>query len=104
MDHRYCKCGGEVIKMWGGIQPCFYCNSCGIVTDTPGIHKQPISRELLKQVLDEIWEAVNEDMLDVEPCVMTIGYITGEVPRFSPYDLHSCGYRLYNGKIMRMYD
>lgn len=87
-----CRCGGKVIRDWGGVQPQFHCLLCGIVTSTPGHGAEFAS----KQELDDVLHALGSRSALLIPFMQTVEHTTGKCVRITDLVDH---YNVKDGKI-----
>jgi len=83
---------------WGGIIPEFYCTSCGIVIDHPGM---PYPHINLKDAIDFTFNAIGQQKIPIKPFIMTLNSTTGVHHDLSVSQLDAFGYSIKNGYITR---
>jgi hypothetical protein len=94
------KCGtGHIIKQWGGIQPQFYCDNCGIVTVHPG--NMYVPKSTIMEAIDYTFNVIGSDKLMIEPLMETVGKVLGVKPSIHIGTLKENGYEINGDYIIR---
>lgn len=98
------SCGeGTVYRLWGGINPWFYCDRCGIITDHGGKRNVPhISARRMKQAMDMVYDALGTVPVQAQPFMYALSKVLGTSMQISVKDLSRYGYTItHDGYLER---
>lgn len=101
-----CRCGGIMVKDWGGIAPQYTCNKCGIILSTSGRHeRQYLNNTNSKPFIDRAWDLLTrrtgQQMLLKSRLLERVRYMSGISIPVTDKQIELAGYKIVEDYITK---